>query len=220
VCWSNKSSRNKCIIKHSHAKERYIKSVPISPWRWQGGEEYRSYSFLTSAVDGGEWSASLPDLTLPPAEITPPRRYPLDRRLDGPQSWSGRRGYRKNSFASVGDRTAVARSFSLWSDTVLTELPGSTNEIYALKLTFFLECLFIMVYLTTLVTAYIMRHRMIDRSMNNSFTGAYSPGWTFGLPFGISWSHTCRHTVWLLWTSGSMNKKLEKIMEGICRDLF
>jgi hypothetical protein len=27
------------------------------PCRHYGGEEYSSYSFLTSAVDGGEWSA-------------------------------------------------------------------------------------------------------------------------------------------------------------------
>jgi hypothetical protein len=39
-------------------------------------------------------------------------RYPLDRRLDGPQSWYGYRGYRKNAFASAGDQTPIARSFS------------------------------------------------------------------------------------------------------------
>jgi hypothetical protein len=38
----------------------------------------------TSALDGDEWSASRPDAPYP--------RYPLDRRLDGPQSQSGRRG--------------------------------------------------------------------------------------------------------------------------------
>jgi hypothetical protein len=57
---------------------------------------YSSYSF-TSALDGGEWSES---------------RYPLYRRLGGPQSRSGHRGYRKKSFASARDRTSIARSSS------------------------------------------------------------------------------------------------------------
>jgi hypothetical protein len=43
--------------------------------------------FLISALFGGEWSASRP------GRFTP--RYPLDRRLGGPQSWSGHRGEEK-----------------------------------------------------------------------------------------------------------------------------
>jgi hypothetical protein len=45
----------------------------------KGEKSYSSYSFLTSALDGGEGSVSHP-------------RYPLNRRLGGPQSWSGYRG--------------------------------------------------------------------------------------------------------------------------------
>jgi hypothetical protein len=58
------------------------------------GEErrYSSYSFTTSVLDGGEWSASRPGRALPPGKGP---RYPLDRRLGGPQSRSGHRGYRK-----------------------------------------------------------------------------------------------------------------------------
>jgi hypothetical protein len=37
--------------------------------RWGG--RYSSYSFLTSALDGGEWSASRPGRDLPPGERTP-----------------------------------------------------------------------------------------------------------------------------------------------------
>jgi hypothetical protein len=55
---------------------------------------YSSYSFMTLALDGSEWSASHPGRALPPRERTP--WYLLDRRLGGPQSWSGHRGYRKN----------------------------------------------------------------------------------------------------------------------------
>jgi hypothetical protein len=42
--------------------------------------------FLTSALDGGMWPASCP------SHFTPGERasqYPLDRRLGGPQGWSG-----------------------------------------------------------------------------------------------------------------------------------
>jgi hypothetical protein len=50
---------------------------------------YSSYSYyFTSALDRGEWSASRPGRALPPGDP----RYPLDGRLGGPQSRSGRRG--------------------------------------------------------------------------------------------------------------------------------
>jgi hypothetical protein len=51
---------------------------------------------LTSAVDGGEWSASCPDRFIPGG-------YPLvGRRLGGPQNLSGRCGVEKNVFPSPG----------------------------------------------------------------------------------------------------------------------
>jgi hypothetical protein len=50
---------------------------------------YSSYSFLISALDGGEWSASRPSRALPRGKDP---RYPLYRRLGGPQSRSGHRG--------------------------------------------------------------------------------------------------------------------------------
>jgi len=45
------------------------------------------HSFLISALDGGEWSATTP----------PTPHYSFDMRLGGPQSWSGRGGEEKNS---------------------------------------------------------------------------------------------------------------------------
>jgi hypothetical protein len=66
-----------------------------SPATYHGGawgKRYSSYSFLTSALDGGEWSASRPGRALPRGKDP---RHQLYRRLDGPQSWSGRRSYRK-----------------------------------------------------------------------------------------------------------------------------
>ena len=41
---------------------------------------------MTAALEGGEWSAAHPDRTLPPGKT----RYPLYRRLGGPQGRSGR----------------------------------------------------------------------------------------------------------------------------------
>jgi hypothetical protein len=59
------------------------------PWRHMGERRYSSYSYLTSALDGGEWSASRPGRALPPGKES---RYSLYRWLGGPQSRSGSRG--------------------------------------------------------------------------------------------------------------------------------
>jgi hypothetical protein len=55
---------------------------------------YSSTYSLTSVLDGDEWSASLPGRFIP--RVKSPL-YPLDRRLGGPQSRSGRGGEGKNS---------------------------------------------------------------------------------------------------------------------------
>jgi hypothetical protein len=47
--------------------------VPLTPCRRQGGEEYSSYSFLTSALNAGERSASRPGRALLPGKDPPPR---------------------------------------------------------------------------------------------------------------------------------------------------
>jgi hypothetical protein len=49
-----------------------IKSSPSTHHGGAWGERrYSSYSFTTSALDGGEWSASRPGCALPPGERTP-----------------------------------------------------------------------------------------------------------------------------------------------------
>jgi hypothetical protein len=60
-----------------------IKAVPLSPLGAKGKGVYSSYTFLTSALDGvsGQRHA--------PAALFPQDR----RRLVGPQSWSGHRGF-------------------------------------------------------------------------------------------------------------------------------
>ena len=51
----------------------------------QGEQRYSSTLFQTSAPEGGEGSVSRPGSTLPPGKT----RYPLYRRLGGPQGRSG-----------------------------------------------------------------------------------------------------------------------------------
>jgi hypothetical protein len=63
-----------CLIGH-HTMKTY----------W--GLEVYLHSFLTSALDGGEWSVSLNGHFFPLGKSP---RYPLDRRLGGHQSRSGR----------------------------------------------------------------------------------------------------------------------------------
>jgi hypothetical protein len=68
-------------------KIQVSKAVQLHAMKVPGGERrYTSYSFLTLALDEGEWSASRPSRALPPGKGC---RYPLNMRLGGPQSWSG-----------------------------------------------------------------------------------------------------------------------------------
>jgi len=53
---------------------------------------------MTAALEGGEWSATRPGRTLPPGKT----RYPLYRRLDGPQG--------RSIWDSIPDRPARSQS--------------------------------------------------------------------------------------------------------------
>jgi len=66
-----------CFFAEHHAMKAY--------W-WSG---YIIHTFLTSAVDGGEWSASRPSCFTSKGKSP---SYPFGRRLGGPQSRSGRGG--------------------------------------------------------------------------------------------------------------------------------
>jgi hypothetical protein len=67
TCWIKLSTMNQCVCVCIKSK-----AVPLHAMEAHGGERrYSSYSFLTSALDGGEWSASHPGRSLPPGERTP-----------------------------------------------------------------------------------------------------------------------------------------------------
>jgi hypothetical protein len=55
----------------------------------KGERIYSSYSLMTLALDVGEWSASRRGRSLPRGKDP---RFPLNRRLGGPQRRSGERG--------------------------------------------------------------------------------------------------------------------------------
>jgi hypothetical protein len=70
---------------------------------------YSSYSFTTSALDGGEWSASRPGRALPPGKVSP---VPIVQEAGwAPEPvWTQR--LEEKSLASAGDRTSIARRSS------------------------------------------------------------------------------------------------------------
>jgi hypothetical protein len=72
-----------------------------------GWEKVNSYSFLISALDGGEWSASRPGRALPP-ENGPPVPIEQEAGCAPEPVWTQR--LEEKSSASVGDRTPVVQS--------------------------------------------------------------------------------------------------------------
>jgi hypothetical protein len=72
-----------------------------------GERRYRSCSFLTSALDGCEWSASGPSHALPPGKGLPVP-IGLEAGWASEPVWTQR--LEEKSSASVGDRTPVVQS--------------------------------------------------------------------------------------------------------------
>jgi hypothetical protein len=87
--------------------ESKSKAVPLPPCRCRGVRKYYSYLFLTSALDGGEWSASRPSLAFPPG-----KRHPVPIGYEAGWATELVRTHKleKKSFASAGDQTPVVES--------------------------------------------------------------------------------------------------------------
>jgi hypothetical protein len=101
--WSSEASRThlSCISVSSGAH-----NTPIGT---RGERRYSSYSFTTSALDGGEWSASrfgraLPLWKGPPVPIVQEAGWAPE------PVWTQR--LEEKSFAPAGDRTSIALSSS------------------------------------------------------------------------------------------------------------
>jgi hypothetical protein len=84
-----------------------------------GKRRYSSYSYSTSALDGGEWSASRPGRALAPGK-GPPVPTVQEAGWAPEPVWTQR--LEEKSFAPAGDRTPIARSSSPYPDTILPEL--------------------------------------------------------------------------------------------------
>jgi hypothetical protein len=72
-----------------------------------GGVEVYLHSFLTEILDGGDLSASRPGRFTPMVKSP---WYPLDRRLGGPQSRSGRGDEKKKIPSATGNGTSAVQS--------------------------------------------------------------------------------------------------------------
>jgi hypothetical protein len=71
VCGSQGGEDFDCGLLGCKVKKK-VKLSRYTPWRHIMGERrYSSYSFLTSILDGGEWSASRPGRALPPGKEPP-----------------------------------------------------------------------------------------------------------------------------------------------------
>jgi hypothetical protein len=76
------------------------------PWRHMGERRYSSYSYLTSAIDEGEWSASRPGRAFPPGK-GPPVPTGQEAGWAPEQVWTQR--LEEKSSAPVGDRTPIVQ---------------------------------------------------------------------------------------------------------------
>jgi hypothetical protein len=96
-----------CLIKHNAMKAygewRYLKA---KAW---GGRSYSSYSFSTSALDGGEWSASRPGRALAQGKGPP---VPIVQEVGWAPEPVWIQTLQEKSFASVWYRTSIALSSS------------------------------------------------------------------------------------------------------------
>jgi hypothetical protein len=85
-----------------------------------GDRRYSSYSFLTSALERGEWSASCPGRALPPGK-EPPVPSVQEAGWAPEPVWTQR--LEEKSSASVGDRTpavqAVVRHYTDWATRLI-----------------------------------------------------------------------------------------------------
>jgi hypothetical protein len=95
-----------CVLHLWH----YKKQSRYTPWRRLGGVRwYSSYSFTTSALDWGEWSASRPGRALPPGKGPP---VPIGEEAGWAPEPVWTQSIEEKSLAPAGDRTPIARSSS------------------------------------------------------------------------------------------------------------
>jgi hypothetical protein len=112
--WCSGGGEN-CIMR-SFIIRKKVKLSHYTPWRHMGGGRYSSNSFLTSALDEGEWSASRPGRALTPGK-GPPVLIVQEAGWAPEPVWTQR--LQEKSSASFGDRTpgvqSVVRHYTDWA---------------------------------------------------------------------------------------------------------
>jgi hypothetical protein len=95
-----------------------------------GERRYMSYSFLTSALDWGEWSASLPGRAFPPGKGPPVPIVQTGRALE--PVWTQR--LEEKSSDTAGDRTpvvqSVVRHYTVWATPTPVPFNIILNYVY------------------------------------------------------------------------------------------
>jgi hypothetical protein len=129
----------RCITRTlRHTSSTYAKKLKLSHntlRRRLGGEEYSSYSFSTSALDAGEWSASCPGRALAP-EKGPPEPIVQEAGWAPEPVWTQRLQEKSSCLrrGSNTDRPVVQPVFRHYTDcaTLLTAVHYATqvNHIF------------------------------------------------------------------------------------------
>jgi len=121
---------------------------------------------MTTALEGGEWSAARPGRTLPPEKT----RYPFYRRLGVPQGWSGR----AENLIPIGIRSQtvqpVVSRYTDWATrptTRITVLYIKTDlHLWQYLARFFLEWEMFLTKVLFLLVSYKLQstqHRVISK---------------------------------------------------------
>jgi hypothetical protein len=115
---SQKRLRDTIKIRSHTYCSRLRKTVLQHTYGGAGGvRRYSSYSFTTSALDVGEWSASRPGQALPPGE-GPPVHIWQEAGWAPEPAWTQR--LEEKAFSSAGDRTSIRSQTLHWQS-----YPGS-----------------------------------------------------------------------------------------------
>jgi hypothetical protein len=124
ACCSS-SSRFRCKYLYNTGLTK-SNAVPLHAMAAQGGERrYSSYSYLTSALDEGEWPASRPSHALPPGKEPP---IPIGREAGWAPEPVWTQGLEEKSSASVGDRIPIVQPVVRHCTDWATAAP---NSIYS-----------------------------------------------------------------------------------------
>jgi hypothetical protein len=111
----------KCVHSNVFNKvEEKVKWSRYTPWRHMGERRYSSYSFLISALDGGQLSSSRPGRALPPGKRPP---VPIVQEAGWASEPVWTQGLEEKSSAPVGDRSpvvqSVVRHYTDWTTAAL-----------------------------------------------------------------------------------------------------